>query len=252
LLTPSRGGPAAVGTWIKSSAVESVEIMAQVGFDFIVIDMEHTMLGLAEVYRHIITATSCGLPPLVRVPDHASATIQRVLDAGARGVLVPHVDTADQARAAAAATRFPPHGTRGAGNTSRAGRWGQLGRAEYLRYGNAETLCIPQLESRTAITNAAAILGTPGIDAALVGPADLALDADLPAGSADFSQLTEYALHAARDAGKPLGTVTGSSPPAAQDSYRRGYSFVIMSNDLTMLAEAAASLMERFRQPEQG
>ena len=207
------------------------------------------MLGLAEVYRHIITATNCGLPAVVRVPDHTPSTIQRVLDAGARGVLIPHIDTPGQARDAAAATRFPPHGIRGAGNTSRAGRWGQLGRAVYERYGNEETLCIPQLESRTAITNAAAILGTPGIDAALVGAADLALDTGLPPGSADFSDLIEHALHAARNADKPLGTAIGSSPRTAHDSYRRGYSFVIMSNDLTMLAETAANITAVTRTP---
>src|SRR5690606_40621933 len=141
----------ALRSWMKLASYESAEILAHAGFDFVVIDLEHTTLDLGAVSRHLAMARALGVDPLVRVPDHGHSVIQRVLDAGAAGVVVPHVDTAEQARAVVRATRFPPHGDRGSGSTSRAGRWGLLPRADYLDYGNTGALCVVQLESAEAI-----------------------------------------------------------------------------------------------------
>ncbi|GAA3116141.1 aldolase/citrate lyase family protein [Nonomuraea salmonea] len=102
-----------LGTWIKLASPESVEIMAYAGFDFVVIDLEHTTLDLGAASTHIATARALGVDPLVRVPDHGLSVIQRVLDAGAAGVLVPHVDTVEQARAVVRATRFRRAATAG-------------------------------------------------------------------------------------------------------------------------------------------
>ena len=164
-----------LGTWIKLATTESVDIMASAGFDFVVIDLEHAPLDLTITARMIGTALAYGVDPLVRVPDQQATTIQRVLDAGAKGVLVPHVDSAAEAERVVAATRFPPLGTRGAGGTSRAGKWGLLPRADYIRTGNEEVVCIPQLESPAAIDAAAAILAVPGVDAVFLGAGDLSL-----------------------------------------------------------------------------
>ena len=236
-----------IGTWVKLGGTESVEIMAFAGFDFIVIDMEHTPLALPSVYGHIVTASSQNMPPLVRVPDHGASTIQRVLDAGAAGVLIPHVDTVDCARTVASYTRFPPHGTRGSGNTSRAGRWGLLGRQEYLNDGNTRALCITQLESRQAIENAGAILALPEVNGALVGASDLALEAGLKADDPALTAMVDAALDAARDSGKPIGYAIGSNPDFARVLFDRGFAFVVMSNDLSMLAESACSLLTTLR-----
>src|SRR5262245_53215071 len=149
--------------------------MADAGFDFVVIDLEHSPLGLDTAARMISLARAAGVLPLVRVPGHDAATIGRVLDAGAGGILVPHVDTPDEARRVVVAMRFPPLGERGAGGTSRAGRWGLLPRAEYVRVGNEDVLCIPQLESEAAFQAAPEILAVEGVDAVFLGAGDLSL-----------------------------------------------------------------------------
>ena len=233
-----------LGTWVKSSGGESVEIMAFAGFDFVVLDMEH---AFPAVYPHIVMASGRGVAPLVRVPDHGASTIQRVLDAGAAGVLVPHVDDAVQAAGAAAAVRFPPHGTRGSGGTSRAARWGLLDRAAYQQFGNTDALCIAQLESRAAMANAADILAVPGVDAVFVGAADLALESGLPAGHPDIRAMVDGVLGAAKAEGKPVGWAVGSDPAAARNAFARGFGFVVMGNDLSMLAETASALVSGVR-----
>ncbi|MFI9386662.1 HpcH/HpaI aldolase/citrate lyase family protein [Kutzneria sp. NPDC052558] len=244
--TPETGK---LGTWVKLGALESVEIMAYAGFDFVVIDMEHAPLSLPDVYTQIVTALANDIAPLVRVPDHGGSTIQRVLDAGAAGILAPHVDTVEQARKVAAATRFPPTGARGSGGTSRAARWGLLPRAEYLRVGNEDVLCIAQLESALAIDNVSEILAVPGIDGAFVGAADLALETGLAAGSLELAALCEKARDAAHALDAPIGWAVGSNPQAARRAYDRGFDFVVAGNDLSMLAETATGLVAETRAP---
>ncbi|MDQ7910152.1 aldolase/citrate lyase family protein [Phytohabitans sp. ZYX-F-186] len=235
-MTLSLDGPGTpIGAWVKLSVVESVEIMALAGFDFVVVDMEHGALDLADVSRLVAVAAARGLTPLVRVPDHGATTIQRVLDAGARGVLVPHVDTAAQAESVVRAMRFPPRGHRGAGGTGRAGRWGLLPRDEYVRQGDTAVLCVPQLESAEAIADAPAILAVDGVDAVFVGAADLALSLG---DSRPVPALVDAALAAAARAGKPCGLATVTARQAA-DAARRGARFLLVGNDAGMLARTA-------------
>ncbi|GAA2399284.1 4-hydroxy-2-oxoheptanedioate aldolase [Actinomadura vinacea] len=236
-------GPIPVGTWVKLSASESVEAMAHAGFDFVVIDLEHTLLSAETAGRHISLASALGVLPLVRVADHTPSTVQRLLDGGAAGILFPHVDDAQAAREAAAATRFPPHGRRGSGGTSRAGEWGTLPRAEYLRRGNEDVLCLPQLESRAAIENVEEILAVDGVDGVFVGAADLALDMGLPGGDPEVKKLVGRVSEAARKAGKPSGVAYGSNPKGLAQAVQGGHGFVILGNDTSLLVEAASGLV---------
>jgi len=235
-----------LGTWLKIPAIEPAEIMAYAGFDFVVVDLEHTAMNLETAYRLISVSSSLGVLPLVRVPDHNPSLIQRVLDAGAEGILAPHVDTAADAAAIARACRFPPRGARGSGGTSRAGRWGLLPRAEYLRTGDEGVLCIGQLESEVAMHNAADILLVDGLDGVLVGAADLSLDMNVPADDPHVMALAALALTAARDAGKPCGTACGN-PDQARVVAAAGYSFVVMGNDSSMLAQTARTQLTEAR-----
>src|SRR5690606_2915662 len=114
--------------------------LALAGFDFIVIDLEHSAMSVESAYRHIGTALLAGVSPIVRIPSLDAGLMQRLLDAGAEGIMVPHIDTQGQAEEAARAVRFPPRGTRGVGSTSRAGAWGAVAREDYLRYGNEEVV----------------------------------------------------------------------------------------------------------------
>lgn len=234
-----------VGTWLKIAGPEPVEIMAYAGFDFVVVDLEHAPLTLETAYRLVNSASALGMTPLVRVPDHTPSTIQRVLDAGAHGVLVPRVDSVEQATAVGRATRFPPAGERGAGGTSRAGRWGLRPTEEYLAEGNRTVLCIPQLESEPAVAAAPGILALPEVDAVLVGAVDLALSMGLPPGDERVDRLIGQVLYAAATAGKPCGLAFGNSPEQAAADRRPG--FIVLGNDASMLAGAAVSAVDRFR-----
>ncbi|HEX5199072.1 MAG TPA: aldolase/citrate lyase family protein [Actinoplanes sp.] len=235
-----------LGTWIKLASPESIEIMAYAGFDFVVIDLEHTTLDLGAASTHIAMARALGLDPLVRVPDHGRSAIQRVLDAGAAGVIVPHVDTVEQARAVVRATRFPPRGDRGSGGTSRAGRWGLLPRTDYFAYGNEQALCVVQLESEPAIRNAGEILALDGVDAAFVGPADLSMSMGVAAGSDEVDRLVTSALAAAAAAGVPIGTASATSDQA-RAALARGYDYVVVSNDTSILASGSQAIVHALK-----
>ncbi|MEV4804041.1 aldolase/citrate lyase family protein [Nonomuraea sp. NPDC049421] len=246
-MTRTRGGinGGTLGTWIKLASPESVEIMAYAGFDFVVIDLEHTTLDLGAASTHIAMARALGVDPLVRVPDHGLSVIQRVLDAGAAGVLVPHVDTVEQARAVVRATRFPPRGDRGSGGTSRAGRWGLLPRADYL---DERVLCVVQLESEAAMKNAGEILALDGVGAALVGTADLSMSMGVAAGSDEVDRLVTSALEAAAAAGVPIGTASATSDQA-RAALARGYDYVVVSNDTSILAAGSRTIVNAVKAP---
>jgi 2-keto-3-deoxy-L-rhamnonate aldolase RhmA len=239
-----------VGTWLKIASGEPVEIMAYAGFDFVVVDMEHAPLDLQTAYRLINSAAALGMTPLVRVPDKTPSTIQKILDAGAMGILVPHVDTVEQAAAVGQACRFPPHGVRGAGGTSRAGAWGLRPNAEYLATGNDDVLCVPQLESVDAIKAAPEMLALDTVDAVFVGAADLSMSMGLPPSAPEVVELISTAIEAAHAAGKRCGLAFGSTPARAARAVHDGCGFVLLSNDTSMLAEAARGLVTSFRGTE--
>lgn len=231
------------GTWIKLPVVDSVEMVAAAGFDFVAVDMEHAPLDVLTVHQLIGAARGCGMPALVRVPDRAATTIGRVLDSGAAGVLVPHVDTADDARAMVSHARFPPHGTRGFGPTVRAGGWGADPRG-YLATGE-RVATIPQLESPDAVTAVEDIAQVPGLGALFVGPADLSVAAGLPAESAEFGELLTRVRKAADSHAVPLGTAVAS--PAAARALPHPYDFVLVGNDATMLSQSARGIVHDLR-----
>ncbi|TPW78248.1 HpcH/HpaI aldolase/citrate lyase family protein [Schumannella sp. 10F1B-5-1] len=235
-------GPS-LGVWVKLPTIASIEILAHAGADFVVIDLEHTLLSLETAAGMIALADAAGVAPLVRVPDSAPATIQRVLDAGAAGVLVPHVDSVEDARAAVRACRFPPKGSRGAGSTGSAGRWGTLRRADYLRFGNEQVLCIPQLESGAAIAAAGEIAAVDGVDAVFLGAADLTLDVGP---EADVPALLASARAAALAAGTPVGSA-GASAMSAHQAFDAGDAFFVAGNDASLLATASIELIAAAR-----
>lgn len=230
----------AFGAWIKMATIESTEVLADSGFDFAVVDMEHTLLSMESVYQHIVVGTGLGMQMLVRVPDASGSVIGRVLDAGASGVIVPHVDTAADAMRAARSCSFPPSGVRGSGGTSRNGRWGARPRTDYL----ADVgLCVPQIESCASVRDIDEILATEGIGAVMLGPADLALDSACHPAAQSVSQQSAAVLEAARKAHVVVGTACAGA--AAADAVVNGYDFVICANDSTLLSDAARATVSQ-------
>lgn len=244
-------GPA-IGTWIKLPTIESMELIALAGFDFAVIDLEHSTIDLETAYRHIGIALLTGVSPIVRVPTLDGGIVQRILDAGAEGIMLPHVDTAEQARAAAAAVRFPPHGTRGVGGTSRAGAWGALPRTDYLRYGNEEVVLIPQIESAEAARNAGEIARVPGVDALLIGAADLSTSEGKTEDDPAVAALIADAIRDTTAAGLPIGNAGGATAASAQTAVDAGYTFTMMSNDASLLGAAAKAAVTAGRSVRRG
>ena len=231
----------ALGTWVKLSAPESMELVALAGFDFAVIDLEHSAMSLESAFRHIGTALFAGVAPIVRVPALDGGIVQRLLDAGAEGIMLPHVDTVEQARAAAAAVRFAPIGTRGVGSTSRAGKWGAMSREDYLRYGQEEVVLIAQIESAEAARNAGAIAAVEGVDCLLIGAADLSTSEGTTESDPRVVAIIADAIRDTTAAGVPIGNAGGPSAASVQAAVDAGYSFTLLGNDATMLGSAAAA-----------
>ncbi|WP_213450562.1 HpcH/HpaI aldolase family protein [Rhizomonospora bruguierae] len=249
LLRAALAGPdaPALGTWVKLPAMEAMELVALAGFDFAVIDLEHSPIDLETAYRLIGTALFTGVAPLVRVPGLDPGLIQRVLDAGAEGIMVPHVDTVEQARTAVSAVRFPPLGSRGMGSTSRAGAWGARSREEYLRYGQEEVVLIAQIESATGVANAGRVAAVPGVDALLVGVADLSVSMGRTEQDPAVAELVARAVGHARAAGKPIGAARGAEVAGVRAAVDAGFTFVMVSNDASLLGAAAKSAVEAAR-----
>jgi len=243
----SPGDGCKFGTWVKLGTLETLEMLAIAGFDFVVLDMEHAPQTLEQAYRLIVGAQGFGMQALVRLPDSSGALAQRILDSGADGVLVPRVRNAAEARAVADSLCFGPTGSRGLGITSRAGHWGMKPTPQYVAEGNAEVFRAVQLEDAQALRDAAEILAVDGINAAFVGPGDLALSTGKPANHPDNATLIDGLLATCRERSIPCGTAVGDAA-AARAARERGFAFVMVSNDCTLFGKAAQALVRGIRE----
>lgn len=236
---------ALVGTWAKIPSLETIEILADAGFDFVVVDMEHAPLSFQDAYAAIVVSQSVGMHAIVRVPDRSGSHIQRLLDAGASGILVPRVETVAQAAEAAEQMTFSPEGRRGAGITARAGRWGGFDFPTYLSRG-ADVLKAVQLEDVGSLEIIDDILAVPHLNGVFLGMGDLQLSTGLTMADPKLQSL-EAAFHAAAARrGLPTGTAVGTAEQAAA-AVARGHRFVMVNNDTGILRSAAAELVAATR-----
>lgn len=232
-----------VGYWIVSDSAAVAERIGRLGYDYVCLDMQHGLIDYATVLRGLTALDASGCAGVVRVPADDAAVIGKVLDAGARGVIVPLVDTAAQAAAAAAACRYPPHGRRSYGPTRSGLRIGPD-----IRSADAQVACIVMIETAAGLANAEAICRAPGVDAVYVGPNDLALS--LGARSpADRDRLPgfEPALTAIRAAARGAGIAVGihcDDGAEAAKALAAGFTFASVSCDLEHLAAYAAEQRE--------
>ncbi|MCO4273809.1 aldolase/citrate lyase family protein [Pseudarthrobacter sp. HLT3-5] len=240
------------GTFVKIAHSDVVELLALAGFDFVIIDMEHAPLGLAEVHQLIGAARGAGIPPLVRVPELDDVVIARVLDSGAHGVLVPHIQTREDAERLVRAARLPPDGNRGYGPTVRAGGWG----SDVPRYRrlDRQAALIPQIECSLGVQNAAQIAAVPGIDHLFLGMADLAASTGLDPSDPAFAQLLATVADAAASGNMPLGTAIGAVPETTLPEALTACRFWAISNDAGLLLHGSRSALaeEEFVQHEDG
>ncbi len=239
-------GHTPVGTWIMSASPIVAEAIGLAGFDWAVIDMEHSPLGIADVLHLLQAVAGTPMAPVLRVPWNDTVTIKRVLDAGATTLLVPFVQSAEEARRAVAATRYPPQGIRGMAGMSRGSRFGTT--PDYLTTANAGMCVILQLETPQAVGQLEAIAAVEGVDAIFLGPADLS------AAMGHVGQLTHPAVMAVlADAvqrchalAKPVGIVGGTAEMVAE--YRAlGFDFLAVASDLGLLMKAAQAASAALR-----
>jgi 4-hydroxy-2-oxoheptanedioate aldolase len=171
-----RRGEPSVGGWLSLANVHSAELMANAGFDWLVVDMQHGLIDYSDLLRMLPAISTTETTPLVRVSGNNLPEINRALDAGAMGVIVPLVNTPEQAAAAVSSCLYPPDGARSFGPT----RAALYGGRNYAAEANGEIACIVMIETQQAIDNLDAILATPGVSGVYVGPSDLALSIGLP------------------------------------------------------------------------
>lgn len=226
-----------VGTFVKIPAIQSVEILKLAGFDFIIIDGEHAPLSMHDLDVMIMAARSIDLPPIVRVPDHGYSDVQRVLDAGAAGVMVPHVSDLAEANRVLSQMVHPPLGTRGAGNGMRAGGWG-LDPVIGSRYSVAEdTWRILMIEEYGAVERVDEILTAKNLSAIFIGPSDLSMSMGLARTDAEVVGAITRVREAAKSTGVPVGTVAATGVQGRK-LVDEGYDFVVVSNDTGLLGAA--------------
>ena len=235
-------GKGLLGTWVKIPAFETVELLAHAGFDFVVIDMEHSPLALDRVYELVFATQRMGMAALVRLPDQLGTPVQPLLDAGADGLLVPRVASLDAAAAITARMVFSPAGERGLGFTSRAGRWALMPLPEYLKRGDEQCLRMIQLEDWATLQSAAQYAALQHVNGLFVGLGDLFLSSGKPANAPEVQALVRSVLKATKETGILSGIAAGTATEA-RDYLAMGYSMVMVSNDATLFGRAAAELV---------
>ena len=241
-----RSGEASFGTFIGTASSVAAEVCAAAGFDWLLLDLEHGAGGEEQVRVTVPVAAVYGVPTIVRVESDARIRIGRVLDAGAAGVMLPRLDSAEQVRTAIGHLYYPPRGDRGVATYNRACRFGLD--PDALNRANDEVIAVVQIESAQAVAAAEEIASIDGVDVLFVGPRDLSHDLGVP------GQLTVPAYLAAldrvRDAshhhGKACGLLVGDGDAAA-DKVAEGWSFVTVGSDSTLLAGASTAQLARAR-----
>lgn len=235
-----------LGTWVMSASPLVAEAVGVAGFDWGVLDMEHTPLDLMDLVHMMQAVAGTPMVPLVRVPWNDTVNVKRVLDAGATNLLFPFIQDADEARSAVAATRYPPQGVRGMAGMSRGSRFGTT--PDYLRTANDGICVVLQLETPQAIVNLEAIAAVPGVDGLFVGPGDLS-GAMGHVGQLTHPEVMAAMADAARRAnaiGMPIGSVGGNAETVA--AYRAaGYDFVAMASDLGLLMRGLQGALQSMR-----
>jgi 4-hydroxy-2-oxoheptanedioate aldolase len=239
-------GEKIIGLWLSMANPYTAEICATAGFQWLLIDGEHAPNDVRSTLAQLQAVAAYPAHPVVRTVDGNPALIKQLLDIGAQTLLVPMVDTPEQAMALAAATRYPPEGTRGVGAAAaRASHFG--GRRDYLNTANDDACLLLQAESVTALANLERICAVDGVHGIFIGPADLAASmghrgrADHP----DVQAAIEGAIRTIVSSGKAAGTLTGD-PKLARRYLELGASFVAVGLDVTLLAQATRRLAGEF------
>lgn len=237
-----RAGEKQIGLWVSLSSNFAAEVVAPAGYDWVLVDMEHSpndlgsVMGQLQVFRH------SGTTAIVRPEWNDTVLVKRLLDTGAPGLLFPMVQSVDEAKQAVAATRYPPNGVRGVSGSTRANSFGRV--TDYFARVEQETPVLLQLETVAAVEQAVKIGTVDGVDGVFFGPADIAADMGLLGKPMD-PQVWDVIWPAARmliSNGVPVGTLVQDAKFAA-DLLSQGFTFVACGSDTGLLARGADNLL---------
>lgn len=233
-------GASAVGGWATIGSPFAAEILGVAGFDYVGVDLQHGLAHVEAMVPMLMAASRAGATPLVRVPANAPDVIGKALDAGAHGVIVPMVNTAEQAAAAVAASRYAPAGSRSFGPVRAGLQTAGMSPADV----DAQVLCLPMVETREAVERIEEICATPGVDGIYVGPSDLSITLGLPPYTDPVADELLEAIDRIRTVagghGLPVGIHT-TSGRQARWYLDRGLDMVTVSTDAALLRGAVST-----------
>jgi 4-hydroxy-2-oxoheptanedioate aldolase len=239
-------GKLQIGLWCSLCSNITAELVSDSGFDWLLLDTEHAPNEVPDLLQQLQAVARGTATPIVRPAWNDIVLIKRVLDIGAPSLLVPYVQTAEEARRAVAAVRYPPHGVRGVTASGRAARYGRV--TDYLKKAHTEICLLVQVETRSALEQLEDIASVEGVDGVFIGPSDLAASFG-HVGNPQHPEVQAALADAVRRLvaiGKPAGILT-----ANEDEARRyigwGYLFVAVGSDLGLLARGADTLAKKFK-----
>jgi 2-dehydro-3-deoxyglucarate aldolase/4-hydroxy-2-oxoheptanedioate aldolase len=235
-----------VGAWLSSGAPVTAEALGCAGFDFLVVDTEHTPLDPPQMVDVLRAVAATKAEAVVRPAWNDMVLIKRALDAGATTLLVPFVQDADDARRAVSSTRYPPEGVRGVAGAHRGSRYGTV--PNYLQRAGGEICVVVQIETLAAVDHLREIAAVPGVDSLFVGPNDLAASmghlGDME--HADVQRKIIEIAAACRDLRKPCGTL-GATPEIARRYVEYGYSWIAVGSDIGFMVGRGSEVLAQMR-----
>jgi len=239
-------GPRPLGTWLMSGAPSTAEALGFCGFDFLVLDMEHVPIGIPEAAAILRAIEVTPAAPLVRLAWNDTVLVKRVMDAGARALMFPFIQSVEEAVRAVAATRYPPEGVRGVAAVHRGSRYGQS--PDYLKSANAAVSVVLQLETPEAVLRAKEIAAVEHVESLFLGPGDLsaAMNRIGEIGHPEVQDMIRRAAEAAHAAGKPIGIV-GPNPQMVSRFLEYGYDWAAVASDMGMMTGRAAEWLSSLR-----
>jgi 4-hydroxy-2-oxoheptanedioate aldolase len=241
-----KAGQQQIGLWSSLSSHISVEILAGSGFDWLLLDTEHAPNELPMVYSQLQAAVGGTAHPIVRQPWNDTVVMKRYLDSGVQTFLIPYVQTAEEARQAVAATRYPPKGVRGFASASRASRYGRV--KDYYARCEEELCVLVQIETQLGLDNLEAIATVDGVDGVFISPGDLSAGLGYlgQPGHPEVHRVIEDAIRRIKACGNAPGILTGDEA-LARRYIELGCLFTAVGVDVSLLVRASEQLASRFK-----
>jgi 2-dehydro-3-deoxyglucarate aldolase/4-hydroxy-2-oxoheptanedioate aldolase len=234
------------GAWLMSSTPATAEALGCAGFDFLVVDMEHTPLDTPEMIDTLRAIAGTPVPAVVRMPWNDMVMVKRALDGGAQTVMLPFVQDATEAKRAVSYTRYPPEGVRGVAGLHRASRYGTV--PNYLQHANSEICVIVQIETLPALERLPEIAAVPGVDSIFIGPSDLSASMGLlgDIGNSAVQEKLKLGARMCRDLSKPCGII-GANPDFVAKFADYGYSWIAIGSDMSFMIGRAQEWLGKAR-----